>query len=265
MERISLFEPQTYTYSIKTCRSELGKLSKDEINRLKDSRILRDYTFFRMNRSDTEIGLFQKKVMDALLSVEIICYHNTRLPNKEMIMENGLFYTDDKYIKSIFTSARKLLNEKTVNELMSEIKKMMVSWDDKGISERGRQICFFLGMDYAESYRNYCLIYGGELMSDISDTEWGRTHIDELRKLLKYGNPFVVEFTCPYKKMSEYNQQEIARFLIEEWIHLDIRMDEPDHEYDLTEHIQIPKKNIIEVHDFQGTFKDEELKYFYKL
>ena len=53
----------------------------------------------------------------------------------------------------------------------------------------------------------------------------------------------------------------MARYLIEEWVHIDLRHDEPEHAYDSWCNFEIPPENIIGIHEVEDCF--EQLDEWY--
>lgn len=92
--------------------------------------------------------------------------------------------------------------------------------------------------------------------------EFGLTAHTKNRSLLKYkdiikiGHPYVVEFAIPFRWMNKYSKQDVARFIIEEWIHLDIKKDEVAHQYDGRIEREIPANKIIEIHEVEDNFSE---------
>lgn len=83
-------------------------------------------------------------------------------------------------------------------------------------------------------------MYGGEFM------EFGLLAHTENKSLSKYSNvikigiPYVVEFAIPYTWLHQFVRQDVARYMMEEWIHIDIIVDDTAHQYDgMVEH-EIP-------------------------
>lgn len=81
-------------------------------------------------------------------------------------------------------------------------------------------------------------------------------NLKKYREIIKLGRPYVVEFTIPFSQIDRFQKQDIARYMLEEWIHLDIRKDEVAHQYDGRIEFEIPAENIIKLHHVEDYFPD---------
>lgn len=81
-------------------------------------------------------------------------------------------------------------------------------------------------------------------------------NLKKYREIIKLGKPYVVEFSIPFSKIDRFEKQDIARYMLEEWIHLDIRKDEAAHQYDGRIEFEIPANNIIKVVEVEDEFPD---------
>ena len=70
------------------------------------------------------------------------------------------------------------------------------------------------------------------------------------------GKPYVIEFAIPFSKMNRFQKQDVARYMLEEWIHLDIRRDRTAHQYDGRIEFEIPAQKIICIHEVEDNFPD---------
>ena len=70
------------------------------------------------------------------------------------------------------------------------------------------------------------------------------------------GKPYVIEFVIPFSRMETFEKQDVARYMLEEWIHMDIRKDKTEHQYDGRIEFEIPPQNIVCVHEVEDGFPE---------
>ena len=79
---------------------------------------------------------------------------------------------------------------------------------------------------------------------------------------MKIGLPHIIVFSLPFKSLGKYIKEDIARYMIEDWIHLNILKDETNHLYSGKSEIEIPSKDIIEICEIKDSFKEIDDYYF---
>ena len=60
----------------------------------------------------------------------------------------------------------------------------------------------------------------------------------------------------PFSRMETFEKQDVARYMLEEWIHMDIRKDKTEHQYDGRIEFEIPPQNIVCVHEVEDGFPE---------
>ena len=60
----------------------------------------------------------------------------------------------------------------------------------------------------------------------------------------------------PFSRMETFEKQDVARYMLEEWIHIDIRKDKTEHQYDGRIEFEIPPQNIVCVHEVEDGFPE---------
>lgn len=106
-------------------------------------------------------------------------------------------------------------------------------------------------------YDKFLAVYGGEFMEfGLSSHFDKRTIYNAYRDIITIGKPYVVEFSIPYKWLSKYQQEDIACYMIEKWIHTDLRKDELSHKYSGRIAREIPSENIITMYEVENDLRD---------
>lgn len=257
MSQIKLFHPETYPDTIVEARGKLQLLPDDIISELYAVEFLCDYTSSAIWNIEAPFGKLHQDLMRILESHDIVAYHNTRLPNKQSIETHGLIFSDDRYIDMLRDAMRDAdILHPQIDKVIGVVVHERERWKSGDSNRRKNEICFIYDMDYYKNYDKFLAVYGGEFM------EFGLTAHTENRSLSKYkdiikiGHPYVVEFAIPFSWMNKYSKQDVARFIIEEWIHLDIKKDEVAHQYDGRIEREIPADKIIEIHQVEDNFPE---------
>lgn len=254
---IKLFHSGTYTNEIKQIRSELNSITDSLKKQLKEVEFLYDYMNDIMWKEDTIIGALHGKLMNCLYGNKIVLYHNTRLFNPDTIREKGLIFSDERYIDSLIETMKKAdIDYRLIKEVVKIVDKEILRWDEgNGVNRRKNAVCYIYDMDYYERYNKFLAIYGGEFMEfGLS----GATHnnLARYKDIVRIGKPYVVEFSVLFDWFSQFERMDIARYMIEEWIHLDIIGDEVAHQYDGWIEKEIPPQNIIDIHLVDDNFHE---------
>lgn len=129
-------------------------------------------------------------------------------------------------------------------------------WEHNGINRRKNEICFIFDFDYYKDYDKFLATYGGEFLEFALESIKDTGNLEKYREIIKLGEPYVVEFAIPFSKMDRFQKQDVARYMLEEWIHLDVRKDEVAHQYDGRIEFEISSQNIIKLHDVEDYFPD---------
>lgn len=110
--------------------------------------------------------------------------------------------------------------------------------------------------DYYKDYEKFLATYGGECMEFGLSTYTNNKSLSKYKDVMKIGRPFVVEFAIPFSWMSKFDKMDVARYMLEEWTHLDIKKDKVAHRYDGRVEREIPADKIIAVHEVEDSFPE---------
>ena len=100
MTQIKIFQPETYPKNIVEVRNEIMNFSDDTKNEIIHEEYLRDYASSKLWDLDSEFGKIHNRLMNYMEGYNIVAYHNTRLLNPNKIVNNGLIFSDERYIVS---------------------------------------------------------------------------------------------------------------------------------------------------------------------
>lgn len=260
MAKIKIFQSDTYPSEVVTIKKQLQQLPAYVLEKITTEEYLRDYICDAIWDSDSPCGKLYDMLMVELESHEVVAYHNTRLSNTDSIRKNGLIFSDDRYVKQLQRAMAEVgINSDTSQDVLALVNQEINRWNSKDGNRRKNEICFFFDMDYYLSYDKFLAIYGGEFL------EFGLTAHDLLRKyktVAKIGHPYVIEFSIPFCWLSKFEKMDIARYMLEEWVHLDLRKDNTDHQYSGRIEKEIPSEFIIAIHQVPDNFPDLD-KYFF--
>lgn len=257
MAIIQIFHPETYPKEVVEVRRQLMFLPENIKEELLNAKYLSDYTSSSMWEIDKPFGELHRLLMSVLEPHEIVAYHNTRLADKKCIFENGLIFSDNRYIENIRNTLEKQgIGYGLINEVVEIIKHERDRWAVGNQNRRKNEVCFIYDMDYYKDYNKFLTVFGGEFMEFGLTSHTGNKGLSKYRQVIKVGSPYVIEFSIPYMWFTEFERQDIARYMLEEWIHIDIRKDNPQHQYDGRIEKEIPPEKIIEIHEVEDAFPD---------
>lgn len=245
MKRLKIFQPETYPSVIKNIRLRLSNISAKEKMEMKKPKALCDYTS-KLFDTHSEFGEILNCLINTMEAFDIVAYHNTRLCKPQKIIENGLIFSDERYISSLREDMTQYgIPEKLMESVISKVKKERDRW---GISSNNRrdQVCFYFDLDYSMAFDKFFYTYGGEFV------DFGLNEEEKYKDIISMGKPYIVEFVIPFAPINRYEKMDIARYMLEKWIHLDIRKDETDHAHAGFVDFEIPPQNIIQVHDLES-------------
>ncbi|MDD2981445.1 MAG: hypothetical protein PHN80_15950 [Hespellia sp.] len=256
MALIYLFHPETYPEEIIEIRDRLQMIPQDAKKYLIEVKYLSDYTSSAMWETDTPFGQIHAELMQELSKHEIVAYHNTRLLNGESIRNMGIIFSDERYEESIKKSMQITgIEGERIEKILSIIIHERDRWEEGTCNRRKNKICFIYDWDYYKDYDKFLAVYGGEFvefgLSNYADEKLG---LREYKDIIKIGHPYVIEFSIPFSELDFFDQQDVARYMLEEWIHLDVRHDETRHQYDGHIEREIPPEKIINIHEVKDEF-----------
>ena len=257
MTQIKIFQSDTYTSEILKVREGVLKFSENTKKELIETKYLNDYASSKMWDANSDFGKIHSRLMESLEENEIIAYHNTRLRIPEKIKDVGLIFSDERYIGSLRDDMQKQnIPEGLIDDIITRVIKERDRWEHNGINRRKNEICFIFDFDYYKDYDKFLATYGGEFLEFALESVKHNGNLKKYKEIIKLGKPYVVEFAIPFSKIDRFQKQDIARYMLEEWIHLDIRKDEVSHEYDGRIEFEIPAENIIALHEVEDSFPD---------
>ena len=257
MAQIKIFQPETYPKNIDLVRNEIINLSNNTKNELIHEEYLRDYASSKLWDLNSEFGKIHSHLMNAMEEHEIVAYHNTRLLNLDKILNKGLIFSDERYIASLRQDMQQLsISEELVEDIILKVIKERDRWEHNGINRRKNEICFIYDLDYYKDYDKFLATYGGEFLEFALESIKNDCNIEKYKKIIKMGKPYVIEFAIPFSQMVIFEKQDVARYMLEEWIHLDIKKDKTEHQYDGRIEFEIPAQNIICAHEVEDSFPD---------
>lgn len=244
MAQIKIFRSESYTQDIIEIREKLNVLPETIKNEIKSNKYLPDYVDKVWKNSHSLHELYKSLIL-ALKNHEIILYHNTRQPDKTSLLMNGLIFSNEKYICFIKDSLRNEgYNKAIIDFVVNKVQRQINKFYQNESNHRRDQICFIYDVDYHNEYDKFYSTFGGEFLERALDKSESI-----YRDVLRIGYPYIVEFSIPVALMDKYLISNIAKYMLEEWLHLDIRKDMPDHRYDGWMNKQVPSENILNVYE----------------
>lgn len=257
MAQIRIFQSETYPLELQKIRSCLLEFSESTKKEVLETDYLNDYASSKMWDINSEFGKIHNKLMTVLEDYSIIAYHNTRLADPSKIICNGLIFSDERYIQSLREDMlQQEIPQEMIVDIICKVTKERDRWEINGANRRKNEICFIYDFDYYKDYDKFLATYGGEFLEFALESIKHNGNLKKYREIIKLGKPYVVEFSIPFSKIDRFEKQDIARYMLEEWIHLDIRKDETAHQYDGRIEFEIPAQNIIKVHEVEDDFPD---------
>lgn len=257
MACIKLFRPETYPIEVREIRKNIFLFSDTTKENIIQQEFLRDYASSEMWKSDSDFGKLHAKLMTVLEYHDIVAYHNTRLSDTSKIIDNGLIFSDDRYIESLRNDMLRLnVLPNIIDEIISMVIHERDRWECNGENRRKNEICFIYDWDYYKDYDKFLATYGGEFLEFALASKRRDKGLKKYKEVIKLGKPYVVEFSIPYMQMDHFLKQDIARYMLEEWLHLDLRGDEPSHQYDGRIEFEIPPERILKIYEVEDDFKE---------
>ena len=245
MTPLKIFQPQTYPSEKKNIRLRLSNISVKEKMEMKKPKALCDYTS-KIFDAHSEFGEMLNCLTNALEAFDIVAYHNTRLCEPRKIIDNGLIFSDERYISSLREDMNACrIPGKLIEEVIAKVKKEIDRWGTSSNNRRD-QVCFYFDLDYSMEFDKFFYTYGGEFV------EFGLSEEEKYKDVISMGKPYIVEFVIPFASINIFEKMDIARYMLEEWIHLDIRKDETNHAYAAFVNFEIPPQNIIQLYDLES-------------
>lgn len=153
---------------------------------------------------------FYKMLIDLFGQHEIVCYHSTKIFDKDIFLSEGLKTNEwDTYRKNIINMLQILgVEEKEITEAVGIIKR---KYDWKyPLQDREPQLCFYsdislLSEGMSAGYEQFCENIGGELARDALKGEYP----DLYKYFRENGEALLVKFKIPFSNIKSYNQDSI--------------------------------------------------------
>lgn len=179
---------------------------------------------------------------------DIVCFHLTRLANKDSLINRGLIFSGKDYSEFVReTMLENNMPNKAVNEVL-----MLLKREKK---KRGRcrinEVCFIYEFDCYEDFVMYSAVFGGEFLENALSNPSSNRVPRRFENVLKIGEPCVVEFFIPCSSFDENTSREIAQRMLEDWVRLDVLGIETNRGYEGRVDFEIPPDHIIEVHSIK--------------
>lgn len=263
MAQIKIFQFETYPTEIHKARSNIFNFSEKTKKEIIETEYLNDYASSKLWDADSDFGKIHSKLMSCLEGHEIVAYHNTRLADPSKIINNGLIFSDERYIESLREDMmEQRISGDMIEDIISKVIKERDRWERGGINRRKNEVCFIFDLDYYKDYDKFLATYGGEFLEFALENIKCNGNLKKYKEIIKLGKPYIVEFAIPYSKMDRFQKQDVARYMLEEWIHLEIRKDETAHQYDGRIEFEIPAQNILEIYEVEDRFPDMDRWFF---
>lgn len=256
MHNIKIFNSETYPLSILELKESLKNMPMSILDELKTNN-LHDYLNEAIWNYDSPISHLHKSITQALMVHNIVCYHNTRITNKNTILDKGLIFSDSRYIDILTNDMLEAnINKSLIKEVLDAVEQEINRHTLEGKNKRRNAICFFYDLGYYKEYDMFLASYGGEFVEFGLSAISQNNSLEKYKEILKLGKPYIVEFLIPFKWLDEIIQEKIGVFLIKEWTNLEIIKEEPSHEYDGWIEREIPSKFIVGIYEVKDYFPD---------
>ena len=259
MNNIKIFRPETYTDEIISIRKRLLELPDSIKYDLINEEFLADYMDDIIWKEGASIQKIHNELIGVLNNANIVLYHNTRIYDKKLIEEKGLVFSDERYIDSIRETLLAIdIEDNVIDKTIYYIKKEQNRWIEENRNRRVNEVCFMYDIDYCceRGYAKYLASYGGEFLEFGLNSYKDEIGENNYKKIIKAGKPFIVESDAgrPAEYMDMLLKLNIARYMLEEWIHIDIVKDKVQHEYDSRIEKEVPPENIMCIHEVDDDF-----------
>lgn len=257
MDKIKIFKPETYSEEIKNVRDDILKLPKSIQKEICRTGSVRDYVNSEIWNTNSAIKKLHSELISVLEKYEIVAYHNTRLTNPDIILQNGIIFSDDRYLESLRAGMlQHQIPQSLITSVISKVVSEINRHERNGNNPRKNEVCFIFDLDYYTDYPKFLATYGGEFLEYALTGSDNLVNKKEYKKVLALGKPYIVEFVIPFFKLDNQQQSDIACYMLEEWIHIDMRKDEPDHRYGGRVELEIPPENIVKIRSVNNDFQD---------
>lgn len=154
---------------------------------------------------------FYRELIALFDQYEIVCYHSTKILDKDIIFSDGLKTNDwSIYSRNIINTFKKLnVKENDISEAIKVIKKQ---YDWKYPPHDGEPLlCFYsdlgqLSNDEYAGYEKFCENIGGELAQDALKYNYPQIY----RYLRENGEAILVKFKLPFIDIKSYDKDSIV-------------------------------------------------------
>lgn len=250
---IKLFRQESYTKELMSIRNSLPDFSSDILYKLKTTEFVRDYIYSSIVKDNNPVAGFVKSLIKGMQKNDIVAYHCTRILHSEEILKLGLIFSDERYISSLKCSMMEVgVSDYKIDKVISLVLNELAR-----LYNRRDEVCFFFDMDYYKEFDKFLAVYGGELLefglSSISDE---KSIYDSYKDVITIGKPYVVEFFIPFTWLNISQQEDIACYMLEDWIYTDLRNEKSSHKYGGRIEKEIPPQNIIKIHEMKDNFSN---------
>lgn len=153
---------------------------------------------------------FYQELTTLFEQYEMVCYHSTKILDKNMILQDGLKTNDwERYSRNIINTFKRL-NVKD-DDIEKAIKVIRKQYNWKYPSHNSEpQLCFYsdlglLSNDMSAGYEKFCENIGGELAQDALKDDYSQIY----RYLRENGDAILVKFKIPFIDIGSYNKDSI--------------------------------------------------------
>jgi hypothetical protein len=260
LNNFMLFDVKTYPKSVFLCREELNNLPNDILSSVSSCDYASDYIQRIKWDCCSWYTLFKDKIINSMKNESITCFHNTRLENPDIILNNGLIFSDNRYVSSIINSVNKVIDNRILRvKYVSRLRKEIERWEIGGENNRKNQVCFYFDKKAYKHYDKFLALYGGEFCErTYSQNDWENDEREELKKLLKLGKPYIVEFFIPFDILDDDKKGDLVDYIAEFWIYKFLKKDKDRskkcRERDMCVNFEISPDNIISIHSINDSF-----------
>ena len=256
---IKIFDESTYPNDILQIRDQVYALPINIKNEIMETEHIRDYIYREINKVSIIQNIY-KTLIAKLDSYCLMLYHNTRVLDCSTFRDNGIIFSNNKRLNILKGSMEKLnIDSDSINKIMDLIVQEINRHGSNGDNSRVNEICFYFDINAFKEFDKYLALFGGELLIYALD---GKIDKELYKRIMKIGLPYIIVFSLPFKSLGKYIKEDIARYMIEDWIHLNILKDETNHLYRGKSEIEIPSKDIIEICEIKDSFKEIDDYYF---
>lgn len=211
---IEINHPETYPNELhRIIENYLSLLPHEQYERLKQTEISCDsdvITALGEIIRPVVCSKLYEDVLNILEKYEMMCYHATKVFDKDSIIQNGLKLNTWEWYKDTFLNALMGIgfNASEINEIIEIVKREY----DRKYWGRDEAICFFQDINDLEKlqgagYDQFCESIGGEI------ARWALkkdTYMHIYNRLRTFGDAIIVKFKLPIIDIAFFRKDNVA-------------------------------------------------------